>query len=58
MEAGENELTRGTCFVARHLDVVAIAGLLWIWSCVLGGANFFVFSLYKGFSSSNVHGLL
>ena len=33
MEAGEYGLTRGTCFVARRLEVVAVAGLLWI-SCV------------------------
>ena len=28
MEAGEYGLTRGTCFVARRLEVVAVAGLL------------------------------
>ena len=27
MEAGEYGLTRGTCFVARHLEVAAVAGL-------------------------------
>ena len=36
MEAGEYGLTRGTCFVARRLVVVAVAGLLWISWCVLG----------------------
>ena len=30
MEAGEYGLKRGTCFVARRLEVVAVAGLLWI----------------------------
>ena len=30
MEAGEYGLVRGTCFVARRLEVVAVAGLLWI----------------------------
>ena len=40
MEAGEYGLTRGTCFVARRLEVVAVAGLLWISWCVLGGAEF------------------
>ena len=30
MEAGENGLMRGTCFVARRLEVVGVAGLLWI----------------------------
>ena len=39
MEAGEYGLTRGTCFVARRLDVVAVAGLLWISWCGLGGAG-------------------
>ena len=44
MEACEYGLTRGTCFVARHLEVVAVAGLLWISWCVLGAAGFiFVF---------------
>ena len=43
MEAGEYGLTRGTCFVARRFEVVAVAGLqrdvdLW---CVLGGAGVF-----------------
>ena len=28
MEAGEYGLTRGTCFVGRRLEVVAVAGLL------------------------------
>ena len=40
MEAGEYGLTRGTCFVARRLGVEAVAGLLWILWCVLGGAGF------------------
>ena len=43
MEAGEYGLTRGTCFVARRLEVIAVAGLLWISWCVSGGADFFVF---------------
>ena len=40
MEAGEYGLTRGAYFVARRLEVVAVAGLLWISWCVLGGADF------------------
>ena len=40
MEAGEYGLTRGTCFVARRLEVVAVAGLRWISWCVLGAAGF------------------
>ena len=41
MEAGEYGLTRGACFVAPRLEVVAVAGLLWISRCVLGGAGLF-----------------
>ena len=41
MEAGEYGLTRGTRFVARRLEVVAFAGMLWISWCVLGAAGFF-----------------
>ena len=40
MERGEYGLTRGTCFFACRLDVVAVAGLLWISWCVLGGAGY------------------
>ena len=40
MEAGEYGLTRGTCFVACRLEVVAVAGLLWILRCVQGGRIF------------------
>ena len=43
MEARENGLTRGTCSVARRLEVVAVAGLRWISWCVLGAGDFFVF---------------
>ena len=43
MEAGVYGLTRGMCFVARRLEVVAIAGLLRISWCALGGADFFFF---------------
>ena len=41
MEAGEYGLTRGTCFLACRLELVAVAGLLCISWCVLGGADFF-----------------
>ena len=41
MEAGEYGLTRVTCFFARRLEVVAVAGLLWLSWHVLGGADFF-----------------
>ena len=42
MEAGVYGLTRGMSLVARRLEVVAVAGLLWISWCVLGGAGFFL----------------
>ena len=45
MEASEYGLTRGTCFVARRLEVVAVALLLWISWCVLGAAGFFRVSM-------------
>ena len=34
MEAGEYGLTRGACFFARRLEVVAVAGLLRLSWCV------------------------
>ena len=58
MEAGECGLTRGVCFVARRLEVVAVAGLLWNSWRVLGGADFFVFFFSRFFFSWNAHGLL
>ena len=41
MEAGEYGLTRETCFFARRLEVVAVAGLLWLSRCVFGEAGLF-----------------
>ena len=59
MEAGEYGLTRGTCFVARRIEVVAVAGMLWISWCVLGAAGFIrAFFFCRFFFSSNAHGLL
>ena len=46
MEVADYGLTRGTCFVARRLEMVAVAGLLWISWCVLGGPGFFVFCVF------------
>ena len=43
VEASEYGLTRGTHFVTRRLEVVAVAGLLWISWCALGAAGFRVF---------------
>ena len=53
IEAGQYGLTRGTCFVARHLEVVAVAVLLWISCCILGAAGF---RFFFRFSSLSVHG--
>ena len=59
MEAREYGLTRGTCFVVRRLELVAVAGLLWISWCVLGGADFSAFFFFESFFlSSNAHGPL
>ena len=53
MEAGEYGLTRGTWVFARRLEVVAVAGLLWLSWCVLGWADFFpCFSHEFPFSNS------
>ena len=41
METGEYGLTRRKCFLAYRLELDAVAGLLWISWCVLGGAGFF-----------------
>ena len=50
MEAGEYGLTRGMCFVARPLEVVAVAGQLWIFGVFWVRREFVFFS-------SNAHGL-
>ena len=42
MEAGQHGLTRGTCFITCRLEVVAVAGLMWVSWCVFGGAGFFL----------------
>ena len=48
MEAGEYRLTRGTCFIARRLEVIAVAELQWISWCVQGAEGFraFLFSFF------------
>ena len=53
IQAGEYGQTRGTWFFARRLKVVAVAGLLWISWCVLGGAIFFLVFFFRFFFSSN-----
>ena len=52
MEAGQYGLTRGTWVFARRLEVVAVAGLLWLSWCVLGGADFFP-CFFHDFAFSN-----
>ena len=52
MEVGEYGLTLGTCFVAHRLEVVAVAGLLWITWCVLGGRIFSCSFLFSNFLCS------
>ena len=53
MEASEYGLTRRTCFVAHRLELVAVAGLLWIYFvvcffyCLVGFRFFFSFSLLR-----------
>ena len=49
VEAGEYGLTRVACFVVCPLEVVPVAGLLWISWCVLGGADSVVFILPRHF---------
>ena len=40
MEAGQYGFTRVTCFLACRLELDAVAGLLWLSRCVLGGVDF------------------
>ena len=47
MEAGESRLTRGTCFVARRLEVIAVAGLLLICSGCGQILRFFLFFFFE-----------
>ena len=56
-EAGDYGLMRGTGFAARRLNVVVVAGLLWISWFVLEVAGFRVFFFRFSFYS-NAHGLL
>ena len=55
MEAGEYGQTLVTCFVARLLEVVAVAGLLWLSWCVLGGADFFAILFFCDFLFLRTH---
>ena len=55
MEAGEYGLARGTCFIARRLEVVAVAGLLWISWCVMDGEGFRVFYWLRDLYEADFH---
>ena len=55
MEAVEHGQTRGTCFFARRLEVVGVAGLMWVSRCVFGGADFFVFFFVSTFILLRTH---
>ena len=58
MEVGQYELTRGTCFLACNLELEAVADLLWISLCLVGGADIFSVTFIDFFGCSNAHGLL
>ena len=56
MEAGDYALTRRTCFVASHLEVVAVAGPLTVDFVVcFGWGGFFVFFFDFFFPSKRTH---
>ena len=49
MEAGVYGLTCGMCLVARRLEVVVVAGMLWLSWCVSGGVDFLLFLFFSTF---------
>ena len=49
MESGDYGLTRGTRSIACRLELHAVAGLLWISWCALGGADFSVLFFLRFF---------
>ena len=51
-EASQYVLTRGTWFFAHRVEVVTVAGLMWVSWCVLGGAGFFLVLQVTTFSNS------
>ena len=54
MEAETCGLTRETCSLACRLELDAVAGLLWISWCVLGGTDFFLCFFFR-FLSLRTH---
>ena len=58
MDAGEYGLTRGTCYIASRLEVVAVAGLLRICFVVWFFSDWWDFVFFFVFFTLNAHGLL
>ena len=57
-EECEHGLPSGTCFTARRLEVVAVAGLLWIYFMVCFFSVWWYFVFFFVFFTSNAHGVL
>ena len=57
-EECEYWLPSGECFTARRLEVVAVAGLLWIYFVVCFFGVWWDFVFFFVFFTSNAHGLL
>ena len=57
-EECEYGLPSGTCFTARRLEVVAVAGLLWTYFVVCFFSVWWDFVFLFVFFTSNAHGLL
>ena len=57
-EECEYGITSGTCFTARRLEVVAVAGLLWICFVVFFFSVWWDFVFFFVFFTSTAHGLL
>ena len=55
MEAGEYRLTRWTRFVARCLEVIAVAGLMWVGGVFSVGRDFIDFFHYFAYSNWSTH---
>ena len=57
-EECEYGLPSGTCFTARRLEVVTVAGLLWIYFVVVFFCVWWDFVFFFVLFASNAHGLL
>ena len=57
-EECEYGLPRGTCFTVRRLEVVVVAGLLWIYFVVCFFRVWWDFIFFFVFFASTAHGLL